>query len=101
MVISSVSVASLSFFFGCCSRLLVVLLFSVIRGWQRGDRDPVSRTNFNKIQASRFESVNVGETSGKRNFRDKTQIIHESRIPREINHASDAFRYSRITFLFK
>ena len=26
-------------------------------GWQRGDRDPVSRTNFNKIHASRFESV--------------------------------------------
>ena len=24
------------------------------RGWQRGDRDPVSRTNFNKIHASRF-----------------------------------------------
>ena len=27
------------------------------RGWQTGDRDPVSRTNFNKIHASRFESV--------------------------------------------
>ena len=72
-----------------------------IRGWQRGDRDPVSRTNFNKIHASRFESDIVGETSGKRNFHDKTQIIHESRIPHEINHASHAFRYSRITFLFK
>ena len=71
------------------------------RGWQRGDRDPVSRTNFNKIHASRFESVIVGETSGKRNFHDQTQIIHESRIPHEINHASHAFRYSRITFLFK
>ena len=70
------------------------------RGWQRGDRDPVSRTNFNKIHASRFESVIVGETSGKRN-QDQTQIIHESRIPHEINHASHAFRYSRITFLFK
>ena len=61
----------------------VVVIF---RGWQRGDRDPVSRTNFNKIHASRFESVIVGETSGKRNFYDQTQIIHESRIPREINH---------------
>ena len=29
------------------------------------------------------------------------QIIQESRIPHEINHASHAFRYSRITFLFK
>ena len=66
-----------------------------------GGRDPVSRTNFNKIHASRFESVIVGETSGKRNFHDQTQIIHESRIPHEINHASHAFRYSRITFLFK
>ena len=72
-----------------------------IRGWQRGDRDPVSRTNFNKIPASRFESVIVEETSGKRNFHDQAQIIHESRIPHEINHASHAFRYSRITFLFK
>ena len=71
------------------------------RGWQRGDRYPVSRTNFNKIHASRFESVIVGETSGKRNFHDQTRIIHESRIPHEINHASHAFRYSRITFLFK
>ena len=71
------------------------------RGWQRGDRDPVSRTNFNEIHASRFESVIVGETSGKRSFHDQTQIIHESRIPHEINHASRAFRYSRITFLFK
>ena len=69
-------------------------------GWQRGDRDPVSRTNFSKIHASRLESVIVGETSGKRSFHDQTQIIHESRIPREINHASHAFRYSRITFLF-
>ena len=74
-------------------------LIFVMRGWQRGDRDPVSRTNFNKIHASRFESVIVGETSGKRNFHDQTQIIHESRIPHEINHASHAFRYSRITFL--
>ena len=71
------------------------------RGWQRGDRDPVSRSNFNKIHASRFESVIVGETSGKRSFHDQTQIIHESRITHEINHASLAFRYSRITFLFK
>ena len=71
------------------------------RGWQRGDRDPVSRTNFNKIHTSRFESVIVGESSGKRNFHDQTQIIHESRIPHEINHASHAFRYSRITFPFK
>ena len=55
----------------------------VTRGWQRGDRDPVSRTNFNKIHASRFESVIVGETSGKRNFHNQTQIIHESRIPHE------------------
>ena len=59
-------------------------IIAMVRGWQRGDRDPVSRTNFNKIHASRFESV--GETSGKRNFHDQTQIIHESRIPREINH---------------
>jgi len=71
------------------------------RGWQRGGHDPVSRTNFNKIHASRFESVIVGETLGKRNFYDQTQIIQESRIPHEINHASHAFRYSRITFLFK
>ena len=71
------------------------------RGWQRGDRDNVSHTNFNKIQASRFESVIVGETSGKRNFHHQTQIIHESRKPHEINHASHAFRYSRITFIFK
>ena len=71
------------------------------REWQRGNRDPVSRTNFNKIHASRFESVIVGETSGKRNFHDQTQIIHESRIPHEINHASHAFSYSRITFFFK
>jgi len=41
-----------------------------------GNRDPVSRTNFNKIHASRFESVIFGETSGKRNFHDQTQIIH-------------------------
>ena len=74
---------------------------TVNRGSQRGDRDPVSRTNLNKIHASRFESVIVGETSGKRSFHDQTQIIHESRIPHEINHASQAFRYSRITFLFK
>ena len=67
----------------------------------KGDRDPISRTNFNKIHASRFESVIVGETSGKQNFHDQTQIIHESRIPHEINHASHAFRCSRITFLFK
>ena len=53
-----------------------------------GDRDPVSRTIFNKIHASRFESVIVRETSGKRNFHDQAQIIHESRIPHEINHAS-------------
>ena len=58
------------------------------RGWQREDRDPVSRANFNKIHASRLESVILGETSGKRSFHDQTQIIHESRIPREINHAS-------------
>ena len=32
---------------------------------------------------------------------NEIQIIHESRIPHEINHASHAFRYSRITFLFK
>ena len=73
----------------------------VKRGWQRGDRDPVSRTNFNKIHASRFESIIVGETSGKRNFHDQTQIIRESRVPHEISHASHTFRYSRITFLFK
>ena len=73
----------------------------VERGWQSRDRDPVSRTNFNKIHASRFESVIVGETSGKRNFHNQTQTIHESRIPHEINHASHAFRYSRITFVFK
>ena len=36
----------------------------------------------------RFESVIVGKTSGKRNFHDRKQIIHESRIPHEINHAS-------------
>ena len=70
-------------------------------GGKGGDRDPVSRTNFNKIHAARFESVIVGETSGKRNFHDQTQIIHETRIPHEINHAPHAFRYSRITFLFK
>ena len=74
---------------------------TITRGWQRGDRDPVSRTNFNKIHASRFESVIVGETSGKRNFHDQTQVIHESRIPHEINHVSHVFWYSRITFLFK
>ena len=67
----------------------------------KGGRDPVSRSNFNKIHVSRFESVIFGETSGKRNFHDQTQIIHESRISHEINHASLAFRYSRITFLFK
>ena len=66
------------------------------RGWQSGDRDPVSRTNFNKIHASRFESVIVGETSGKRNFHDQTQIIYESCIPHEINHAPHAFRLSLI-----
>ena len=49
----------------------------------------------------RFESVIVGKSSGKRNFPDRKQLIHESRIPHEINHASHAFRYSRITFLFK
>ena len=76
---------------------IIYKLYAVVRGWQRGGRDPVSRTNFNKIHASRFESVIVGETSGKRNFHDQTQIIHESRIPHEINHASHAFRYSRIT----
>ena len=38
---------------------------------QRGDRDPVSRTNFNKIHASRFESVIVGETSGNEIFTTK------------------------------
>ena len=59
----------------------------LLGGWQREDRDPVSRTNVNKIHASRFESIIVGETSGKRNFHDQTQIIHESRIPHEINHA--------------
>ena len=78
-----------------------LLWFTGDGGLQRGDRDPVSRTNFNKIHASRFESVIVGETSGKRNFHDQTQIIHESRIPHEINHAPHAFRYSRIMFLFK
>ena len=31
----------------------------------------------------------------------RPKIIHESRIPQTINHASHAFRYSRITFLFK
>ena len=36
-----------------------------------------------------------------RKMNDLKQIIHESRIPQEINHASQAFRYSRITFLFK
>ena len=56
----------------------------------KGDRDPVSGTNVNKIHASRFESVIAGETSGKRNFHDQTQTIHESRIPHEINHASPA-----------
>ena len=80
---------------------VVKFLGIFIGGWQRGDRDSVSRTNFNKIHASRFESVIVGETSGKRNFHNQTQIIHESRIPHEINHASHAFRYSRITFVFK
>ena len=80
---------------------VIFLSIGPLGGWQRGDRDPVSRTNFNKIHASRFESVIVGETSGKRDFHDQTQIIHESRIPHEINHASHAFRYSRITFLFK
>ena len=34
-------------------------------------------------------------------FTTKHKIIHESRIPHEINHASHAFRYSRITFPFK
>ena len=81
--------------------MLNISLASAVRGWQRGDHDPVSRTNFNKIHASHSESVIVGETSGKRNFHDQTQIIQESRIPHEINHASHAFRYSRITFLFK
>ena len=66
----------------------------------KGGRDPDSRSNLNKIHASRFASVIVGETSGKRNFPDQIQIIHESPIPYEINHASHAFRYSRITFLF-
>ena len=32
-----------------------LLKTTTVRGWQRGDRDPVSRTNFNKIHASRFE----------------------------------------------
>ena len=48
------------------------------RGWQSGDRDPVSRTSFNKIHSSRFGSVIVGETSGKRNFHD--QNTNNSRI---------------------
>ena len=75
-----------------------ILFFSVTGGWQRGDRDPVSRTNLNKIHVSRFESVIVGETSGKQNFHDQTQIIPESCIPHEINHASHALRYSRFMF---
>ena len=54
------------------------LFFFIFGGWQRGDRDPVSRTNFNKIHASRFESVIVGETSGKRNFHDKTQFTNHA-----------------------
>ena len=77
-------------------KLVAFRHLAIYRGWQRGDRDPVSRTNFNKIHASRFELVIVGEPSGKRSFHDQTQIIHESRIPHEINHASHAFRYSRI-----
>ena len=81
--------------------LLSEVFCSSPRAWQRGVRDPISHTKFNRIQASRFESVIVVETSGKRNFHDQTQIIHESRIPHEINHASHAFQYSRITFLFK
>ena len=81
--------------------LLNEAICSSMKRVAKGGRDPVSRTNFNKIHASRFESVIVGETSGKRKFHDQTQIIHESRIPHEINHASHAFRYSRITFIFK
>ena len=49
----------------------------------------------------RFESVIVGETSGKRNFHNQKQIIYESRLPHEINHTSQAFRYSQIMFLSK
>ena len=47
-------------------------------GWQRGDRDPVSRTNFNKIHAWRFESVIVGETSGKRKTRPTMKYESQS-----------------------
>ena len=49
---------------------------------------------------SQMVTCQVRKTSGKRNFHDQKQIIHESRIPREINHASHAFRYSWITFPF-
>ena len=74
----------------CCVQLQYVPNveeeWAIARGWQRGDRDPGSCTNFNKIHASCFESVIVGETSGKQNFHNQTQIIHESRIPHEINH---------------
>ena len=42
-----------------------------------------------------------GENLRKMTFHDLNQKIHESRIPQAINHATHAFRYSRITFLFK
>ena len=41
-----------------------------------------------------------GKTSEKGSFHDQKKVIHESRIPHEMNHASHAFRYSRITFPF-
>ena len=62
---------------------------------------PFHAQTLTKFMRHVFESAIVGETSGKRNFHDETQIIHESRMPHEINHASHAFRYSRITFLCK
>ena len=65
----------------CCVQLQYVPKveeeWAIARGWQRGDCDPVSRTNFNKIHASRFESVIVGETSGKPNT-NNSQITHTS-----------------------
>ena len=86
-----------------------------------GGHDPVSRANFNKIHAStysfnkisRITKFNINEHQSKllpyplllnQLLSEKPQeneIFHESRIPHEINHASHAFRYSRITFLFK
>ena len=65
----------------CCVQLQYVPKvekeWAIARGWQRGDCDPVSRTNFNKIHASRFESVIVGEISGKPNT-NNSRITHTS-----------------------